>query len=49
MSHEPENPSTAQPSLIRITYNDKLTRQFVAASVVWGIVGMLVGLSLIHI
>ncbi|MDO9017055.1 MAG: cytochrome-c oxidase, cbb3-type subunit I [Myxococcales bacterium] len=43
MSHEPENPSTAQASLIRITYNDKLTRQFVAASVVWGIVGMLVG------
>jgi len=43
MSHEPERPSTAQPSLIRITYNDRLTRQFVAASVVWGIVGMLVG------
>jgi cytochrome c oxidase cbb3-type subunit I/II len=27
----------------RITYNDAVVRQFVAASVVWGIVGMLVG------
>ncbi|QQR88615.1 MAG: cytochrome-c oxidase, cbb3-type subunit II [Myxococcales bacterium] len=27
----------------RITYNDQISRQFVAASVIWGIVGMLVG------
>ena len=45
MSHEPETPSTAAASsLLRIRYNDQLTRQFVAASIVWGIVGMLVGL-----
>ncbi len=43
MSHEPETPSTAESSLIRIRYNDQLTRQFVAASILWGIVGMLVG------
>jgi cytochrome c oxidase cbb3-type subunit I/II len=28
----------------RVVYNDKIARQFVAASVVWGLVGMLVGL-----
>ncbi|MCZ7679097.1 MAG: cytochrome-c oxidase, cbb3-type subunit I [Sandaracinaceae bacterium] len=27
----------------RITYNDKVARQFIAASVAWGLVGMLVG------
>ena len=27
----------------RIVYNDKVVRQFIAASVIWGIVGMLVG------
>ena len=43
MSHEPETPPPAESALIRITYNDKLTRQFVGASIVWGIVGMLVG------
>jgi cytochrome c oxidase cbb3-type subunit I/II len=43
MSHASETPPTAEPALVRITYNDKLTRQFVAASILWGIVGMLVG------
>ena len=44
MSPPPDPPAAAEPALIRITYNDKLARQFVAASVLWGIVGMLVGL-----
>ena len=43
MSHEPETPSTDSSSVIRITYNDGLVRQFVAASILFGIVGMLVG------
>jgi cytochrome c oxidase cbb3-type subunit I/II len=29
--------------LTRITYDDDITRKFVGASIVWGIVGMLVG------
>ncbi|RYE78826.1 MAG: cytochrome-c oxidase, cbb3-type subunit I, partial [Myxococcales bacterium] len=32
------------PSTIRITYDDAISRRFVAASVLWGLVGMLVGL-----
>ncbi len=28
---------------MNITYNDRISRQFIAASVIWGIVGMLVG------
>ena len=31
---------------IRITYNDKVVRQFLVATLVWGVVGMLVGVLL---
>ena len=38
----PESDASA-PQKVRITYNDGITRQFVFASVLWGVVGMLVG------
>jgi hypothetical protein len=38
----PESDASA-PKKVRITYNDGITRQFVFASVLWGVVGMLVG------
>ena len=35
--------ATETSAEVKVTYNDDLPRQFVAASVLWGIVGMLVG------
>lgn len=36
--------ATARPERVRIVYDDATPRDFVVASIVWGIVGMLVGL-----
>ena len=46
MSTQEDNVSEggAAASRIRITYNDDISRKFVWASVMWGLVGMLVGL-----
>lgn len=35
-----------ETSEVKVTYNDDLPRMFVAASVLWGIVGMLVGVTI---
>ena len=44
MTSSPAAPLALPPVAIRITYNDAISRRFVAASVLWGLVGMLVGL-----
>ncbi|MFT3924170.1 MAG: cytochrome-c oxidase, cbb3-type subunit I [Myxococcales bacterium] len=41
--HTATNPSALEARSVVIQYDDQITQRFVAASVVWGIVGMLVG------
>ncbi|HKX46287.1 MAG TPA: cytochrome-c oxidase, cbb3-type subunit I, partial [Planctomycetota bacterium] len=41
---EPVPPAAGAPAVERFVYDDAITRKFVAATLVWGVVGMLVGL-----
>jgi hypothetical protein len=41
----PTSSSSGEGALERFTYDDAVVRWFMGASVVWGIVGMLVGIS----
>jgi cytochrome c oxidase cbb3-type subunit I/II len=42
--HNPTEGERSRGALLRVEYNDRVVRQFFTATLVWGIVGMLVGL-----